>query len=70
MNKKIHSGAVGLISQPIYDVKNATKLLEHFNNAKSQFTDERAKSQLILGIFVGIFLELFCREIFPGKNRP
>ncbi len=48
---KIQHGAVGIISQPIYDIQNAKKLLEYFNKAKEQFNDQRANSQLILGIF-------------------
>ncbi|MCK5110811.1 MAG: methylenetetrahydrofolate reductase [Arcobacteraceae bacterium] len=51
MNRKIQSGAVGIISQPVYDVSNAKKLLEHFETAREEFTDERKESQLILGIF-------------------
>jgi 5,10-methylenetetrahydrofolate reductase len=51
MNKKIHNGAVGIISQPIYNIENAKKLLEHFKIAKNEFIDERAKSQLIIGVF-------------------
>ena len=51
MNKKIQNGAVGIISQPVYDVNNANTLLKHFKNAKSEFKDDRDKSQLIIGIF-------------------
>ncbi len=51
MNKKILNGASGVISQPVYNIANAKKLLEHFNKAKEEFSDERASSQLILGIF-------------------
>ncbi len=51
MNKKIQNGAMGIISQPIYDIKNAKKLLEHFDSSKKEFDDEREKSQLILGVF-------------------
>jgi 5,10-methylenetetrahydrofolate reductase len=49
--KKIHNKASGIITQPIYNLKNAQKLLECFNNAKVSFDGSRAKSQLILGIF-------------------
>lgn len=51
LNKKIQNGALGIISQPVYDLQNAMKLLETFNNAKACFDDERASSQLIFGIF-------------------
>ena len=49
--KKILNEAVGIITQPIYDIQNGKKLLEIFGNAKSTFTDHRAKSELIIGIF-------------------
>jgi 5,10-methylenetetrahydrofolate reductase len=51
MIAKIQHGAVGIISQPVYDIKNAKKLLEYFNSAKGQFSDQRLKSQLIIGVF-------------------
>jgi len=51
MNQKVHNGAVGIISQPVYNVDNAKKLLEHFNKAKAEFNDQRKNSQLIVGIF-------------------
>lgn len=51
MNKKIANHAVGIITQPIYDIENGKALMESFSNAKSEFKDERNKSELILGIF-------------------
>lgn len=51
MNKKIKNKTVGIITQPIYDIQNGKQLLESFKIAKEEFTDERAKAQLILGIF-------------------
>ena len=51
MNKKILNGAKGFITQPVYDVENAKQLLGYFKSAKDGFTDDRNKSQLILGIF-------------------
>ena len=51
MFKKIQNNTRGIITQPVYDVDNAVDLLEYFKNAKESFTDERDKSQLILGIF-------------------
>ena len=51
MNKKIKYNSKGIITQPVYDLKNAKLLLEHFNNAKSEFKDERKDAQLIFGIF-------------------
>jgi len=51
MYKKILNGTKGIITQPVYDVDNAKQLLSYFDNAKEGFSDERNKSQLILGIF-------------------
>ena len=51
MQKKIHNRAVGIITQPIYDIENGKALLESFRNAKGEFNDERGKCELILGIF-------------------
>jgi 5,10-methylenetetrahydrofolate reductase len=51
MAKKVLNGAKGIITQPIYDVDNAKVLLDYFSNVQSEFQDERANSQLILGIF-------------------
>ncbi|MEA3290021.1 MAG: methylenetetrahydrofolate reductase [Campylobacterota bacterium] len=51
MSKKILNRTRGIITQPVYDLDNAKKLLEYFDNAKSSFSDERANAQLILGVF-------------------
>ena len=51
MNKKIMNGAVGLISQPVYNLENAKKLLTTFETSKERFDDNRSKAQLIFGIF-------------------
>jgi len=51
MTKKIKNKAIGLISQPVYDIDNAKQLLKTFDNAKANFSDERTNSTLILGIF-------------------
>jgi 5,10-methylenetetrahydrofolate reductase len=42
--KKINGGAIGIISQPIYDIDNAKKLLESFNKINKNST-------LIFGFF-------------------
>ncbi|RLA73640.1 MAG: methylenetetrahydrofolate reductase [Epsilonproteobacteria bacterium] len=72
MNKKIHDGAVGIISQPVYGIDNAKKLLNHFDLAKEEFNDERKKSQLILGIFPITKLRTaqFLSSHVPGINVP
>lgn len=74
LNKKIQNGALGIISQPVYDTENAIKLLETFNNAKSSFDDDRANSQLIFGIFpitrlrTAQFLSAHVPGIFVPQN--
>jgi 5,10-methylenetetrahydrofolate reductase len=72
MYKKIQNKAVGIISQPIYDVKNGKKLLQSFNNAKSTFTDDRKKAQLIFGVFPITKLRTaqFLSSHVPGINVP
>jgi len=51
MSKKVQNGTKGIITQPVYDIDNAHKLLEYFKNVQNTFHDERSKSQLIIGIF-------------------
>ncbi len=51
IHKKIENGAVGIITQPVYDIENAKELLRRFDKVKSSFNDERRESQLILGFF-------------------
>ncbi len=51
MQKKIDHGAVGIITQPIFDIENARILLNLFEEAKNGFDDEKKEAQLILGIF-------------------
>lgn len=51
MKKKVDHGAVGIITQPIFDIDNAKSLLNLFEQAKSGFDDEKMEAQLILGIF-------------------
>ena len=72
MALKIQHGAVGIISQPVYDIANAKKLLDHFDIAKEQFSDQRASTQLILGIFPITKLRTaqFLSSNVPGINVP
>ncbi|MEA3315777.1 MAG: methylenetetrahydrofolate reductase [Campylobacterota bacterium] len=51
MFKKVQNGTKGIITQPIYDIENAKKLIEYFNNVQNNFIDDRNKSQLIIGMF-------------------
>jgi 5,10-methylenetetrahydrofolate reductase len=51
MYQKIKNHSIGIITQPVYDVDIAKKLLEIVDDVKSEFSDNRADAQLILGIF-------------------
>lgn len=51
LHKKVQDGAVGIITQPVFDIDNAKKLLEFFDEVKNSFDDDRNKSTLILGVF-------------------
>lgn len=70
--KKIQNGAVGIITQPVYDIQNAQTLIDVFNEAKSSFKDERANSQLILGLFPITKLKTaqFLSSHVPGIHVP
>jgi len=51
MFKKVTNKTRGIITQPVYDIENAKQLIEYMKNVQSEFKDERAKAQLIIGIF-------------------
>ena len=72
MYKKIQHGSVGIMTQPVYGLKNAQKLLESFNNAKADFKDDRKDTQLIFGIFPITKLRTaqFLSAHVPGINVP
>lgn len=72
MNKKITEGAIGIISQPVYDIDNAKTLLESFNNAKNDVAEEKRDSQLVFGIFpiTKLRTALFLSAQVPGIHVP
>ena len=72
MTKKIKNKAVGIITQPVYDIKNAKQLKESFQSAKSNFNDSRNESELILGIFPITKLRTaqFLSSHVPGIHVP
>ncbi len=72
MKKKIEHGALGLISQPVYDLDNAKLLLELLENAKSDCCESAQKAQLILGIFPITKLRTaqFLASHVPGIHVP
>ncbi|WP_456480193.1 methylenetetrahydrofolate reductase [Nautilia sp.] len=49
--KKIQNYAIGIITQPVYDLNIVKKLLEIKQKVTSQFQDERKESEIILGFF-------------------
>jgi methylenetetrahydrofolate reductase (NADPH) len=51
MFDKVSNYSCGIITQPVYDVENAKKLLEIFDEVISTFDDERKNAKLILGVF-------------------
>jgi methylenetetrahydrofolate reductase (NADPH) len=51
MFDKVSNYSCGIITQPVYDVENAKKLLEIFEEVVSTFDDERKNAKLILGVF-------------------
>lgn len=72
MKKKIEHGAVGLISQPVYDLDNAKLLLELLEKAKSDCCESAQKAQLVLGIFPITKLRTaqFLASHVPGIHVP
>lgn len=72
MKKKIEHGAIGLISQPVYDIDNAKLLLELLENAKSDCCESAQKAQIILGIFPITKLRTaqFLASHVPGIHVP
>ena len=72
MNQKIQNGAVGIISQPVFDIENAKKLLESFNIAKQDVEGDKKKAQLIFGLFPVTKLRtaLFLSAQVPGIYVP
>ena len=72
MNQKIQNGAVGIITQPVFDIENVKKLLEYFENAKENVDGEKKKAQLILGLFpiTKLRTALFLSAQVPGIHVP
>ncbi|ABV66497.1 5,10-methylenetetrahydrofolate reductase [Aliarcobacter butzleri RM4018] len=72
LHLKIQNGAIGIITQPIFDIENAQKLLESFDIAKENVEGDKRKSQLIFGIFPVTKLRtaLFLSAQVPGIHVP
>jgi len=69
MSKKVSHGAVGIISQPVYDLQSAKKLLEMMETAN---TEHSRHCTLILGYFPITKLRTarFLDENVPGIHVP
>ena len=72
MQKKIKHGARGIITQPVYDLENAKKLLELKEAANTACCSEHKSAELILGIFPITKLRTaqFLSAHVPGINVP
>jgi 5,10-methylenetetrahydrofolate reductase len=72
MQKKIKHGALGIITQPIYSVKNAELLLDLRDKANAECCSEEKKAELILGLFPITKLRTaqFLSAHVPGINVP
>jgi 5,10-methylenetetrahydrofolate reductase len=72
MQKKIKHGALGIITQPVYDLENAKQLLELKEAANKACCSESKNAELILGIFPITKLRTaqFLSAHVPGINVP
>lgn len=72
MQKKIKHGAIGIITQPVYDLENAKQLLELRDQANQECCRENKNAELILGVFPITKLRTaqFLSSHVPGINVP
>ncbi len=72
MKLKLEHGAVGIITQPVYSIDNAKKLLEMFDEAVKEADKEHKKPKLIFGYFPIIKLRTaqFLSSHVPGVYVP
>ncbi|MCF6341127.1 MAG: methylenetetrahydrofolate reductase [Sulfurimonas sp.] len=72
MQKKIKHGAIGIITQPVYDTETAKQLLELCDLANKECCNENKNSELILGVFPITKLRTaqFLSAHVPGINVP
>lgn len=72
MSKKISHGSIGIITQPVYDVESAVKLLDMHAQAKQSIQESNHPNQLIFGIFPIMKLRTaqFLTAHVPGINVP
>ncbi|HIC13197.1 MAG TPA: methylenetetrahydrofolate reductase [Sulfurimonas sp.] len=72
IQKKIKHGAIGIITQPVYDLENAKLLLELRDNANKECCPDKKKAELIFGVFPITKLRTaqFLSAHVPGINVP
>ena len=72
IQKKIKHGALGIITQPVYDMESAKILLEMKENANKECCPEKKKGELIFGVFPITKLRTaqFLSAHVPGINVP
>ena len=72
MQKKIKHGAKGIITQPVYDLENAKRLLELKEQANQECCSENKSAELIFGVFPITKLRTaqFLSSHVPGINVP
>lgn len=72
IQKKIKHGALGIITQPVYDLESAKILLEMKENANRECCPDKKKAELIFGIFPITKLRTaqFLSAHVPGINVP
>jgi len=70
--KKLEHRALAIITQPVFDIHNARRLLQLFDEVKSEYEGERKKAQLIFGFFPITRLKTaqFLASHVPGINVP
>lgn len=72
MQKKIKHGAIGIITQPVYDLNNAKLLLDLKEAANKECCSQNKSAELILGVFPITKLRTaqFLSAHVPGINVP
>ncbi len=72
MQKKIKHGACGIITQPVYDLENAKRLLDLRDAANRECCGEQKNAELILGVFPITKLRTaqFLAAHVPGIDVP
>ena len=72
IQKKIKHGAIGIVTQPVYDLENAKLLLEMKENANRECCPDKKKGELIFGVFPITKLRTaqFLSAHVPGINVP